>query len=26
MGFTADDIGLKYHRTRLKSTLQKLGL
>jgi heterodisulfide reductase subunit B len=26
MGFTPDDIGLKFHRVRLKSTLEKLGL
>jgi heterodisulfide reductase subunit B len=26
MGFTPDDIGLKFHRTRLKSTIEKLGL
>jgi len=26
MGFTAEDIGLKFHRTRLKSTIEKLGL
>ncbi|MBD3254505.1 MAG: CoB--CoM heterodisulfide reductase subunit B [Candidatus Lokiarchaeota archaeon] len=26
MGIDPDEIGLKYHRTRLKSTLQKLGL
>ena len=26
MGFTPDEIGLKFHRVRLKSTLEKLGL
>ncbi len=26
MGFTPEDIGLKFHRTRLKSTIEKLGL
>ncbi|GAJ00685.1 unnamed protein product, partial [marine sediment metagenome] len=26
MGFTPEDIGLKFHRTRLKSTLEKLRL
>jgi len=26
MGFTPDDIGLKFHRVRLKSMLEKLGL
>lgn len=26
MGFSPDDIGLKFHRTRLKSILEKLGL
>ena len=26
MGISADDIGLKFHRTRLKDVLEKLGL
>jgi len=26
MGVTPDEIGLRYHRTRLKSVLEKLGL